>query len=47
MTNPISFIRNKIGFNGESVICNNCTGTMVLHGYGIRFETPTVICSFC
>ena len=27
---------------GKSVICNNCTGAMVLHDYGIRFDTPTV-----
>ena len=25
-----------------SVICNNCTGAMVLHDLGLRFNTPTV-----
>ncbi|EKU91210.1 DUF1919 domain-containing protein [Bacteroides oleiciplenus] len=27
---------------GKSVICNNCTGAMMLHDLGFRFDTPTV-----
>lgn len=34
--------RTFLGVRGKTVICNNCTGAMVLHDYGLRFDTPTV-----
>ena len=33
---------NKKHSRGRTLICNNCTGAMVLHDSGLRFNTPTV-----
>lgn len=39
----IHYSRHKmLQAKGGSLLCNNCTGAMVLHDYGIRFATPTV-----
>lgn len=27
---------------GRSLLCNNCTGGMILHELGFRFDTPTI-----
>ncbi len=34
--------RIKHKWGGRTLFCNNCTGAMVLHDYGLRFDTPTV-----
>ena len=34
------FVKKQCG--GKSVICNNCTGAMMLHDLGYRLDTPTV-----
>ena len=36
------FINNQPIGGGKTLLCNNCTGAMVLHDYGLRFDTPTV-----
>jgi len=33
---------SKVNGGGKSLICNNCTGAVVLHELGFRFDTPTV-----
>lgn len=35
------FIKKSVG-GGKTLLCNNCTGAMVLHDYCLRFDTPTV-----
>lgn len=37
-----NFIKNSQIGGGKTLLCNNCTGAMVLHDYGLRFDTPTV-----
>lgn len=27
---------------GCSLLCNNCTGGVILHEFGLRFDTPTI-----
>ncbi|MGN1276907.1 MAG: DUF1919 domain-containing protein [Floccifex sp.] len=41
----IPHIRKQIAFDGKinnSFLCNNCTGAMMMHDLGGRFDSPTV-----
>ena len=41
---PLYFInkKSKLQGVGRTIVCNNCTGSMMLHDLGLRFDTPTV-----
>ena len=46
MTHPRRWYHKKKAKNCKkekcSIICNNCTGGVILHDLGLRFDTPTI-----
>ena len=51
MANPRRLYHKKKAKNcyrGKcTIVCNNCTGGVILHDLGLKFDTPTINTLFC